>query len=281
MAFIPTRHTHWKLPQGAGRVEEMEGFSPPDRRVAPPLGAERYDLLIHVDRVEDWSPRSPRSSHSAQSGLPSSDSDHDDELPQIFTDTWMMHVEDGQPKEPHRRVRRAPVVDTGCGGLPRGGPRRDHDDQGGGGRNSWKDTLLGRRHGSSSKAGDDGTTSNIRQRSRSPQHHRPASSKGSGRTGGHSAAPAYPGKKKKKDKLKLASQVHVPTPPPAARSAAPTSTDGNAVPDVVIEFFATTEQTLALPLAQSINDEAHLEAMVAASTASPLDFHDNDPGKGK
>uniref|UniRef100_A0A453IKD8 Uncharacterized protein n=1 Tax=Aegilops tauschii subsp. strangulata TaxID=200361 RepID=A0A453IKD8_AEGTS len=68
MVFIPTRHTYWKLPQGAGRVEEMEGYSPPDRRVALPPGTERYDLLTHVDRVEDWSPRSPRSSHSAQSG---------------------------------------------------------------------------------------------------------------------------------------------------------------------------------------------------------------------
>uniref|UniRef100_A0A453F658 Uncharacterized protein n=1 Tax=Aegilops tauschii subsp. strangulata TaxID=200361 RepID=A0A453F658_AEGTS len=27
MAFTPTRHTYWKLPQGAGRVEEMEGYS--------------------------------------------------------------------------------------------------------------------------------------------------------------------------------------------------------------------------------------------------------------
>uniref|UniRef100_A0A452ZHL0 Uncharacterized protein n=1 Tax=Aegilops tauschii subsp. strangulata TaxID=200361 RepID=A0A452ZHL0_AEGTS len=68
MAFIPIRHTYWKLPRDVGRVEEMEGFSSPDSRVAPPLGATRFDLLIHVDRVEDWSPRSPHSSHSAQSG---------------------------------------------------------------------------------------------------------------------------------------------------------------------------------------------------------------------
>uniref|UniRef100_A0A453NAD2 Uncharacterized protein n=1 Tax=Aegilops tauschii subsp. strangulata TaxID=200361 RepID=A0A453NAD2_AEGTS len=68
MAFIPKRHTYWKLPRGAGRVEKMDGFSPPDRRVALPPGAMRFDLLIHVDRIEDWSPRSLRSSHSAQSG---------------------------------------------------------------------------------------------------------------------------------------------------------------------------------------------------------------------
>ena len=58
---IPTKRTLWKHARGAGRVEEMEDFSPPDRRVALPPGAERYHLLIHVDRVEAWSPRSPKS----------------------------------------------------------------------------------------------------------------------------------------------------------------------------------------------------------------------------
>ena len=95
MAFIPTHHTYWKLPQGAGWVEEMEGFSPLDRHVASPPGTERYDLLIHVDRLEDWLPRSLRSSHSAQSGLPSSDSDHDDDLPCTFPGSWTMHWEVG------------------------------------------------------------------------------------------------------------------------------------------------------------------------------------------
>lgn len=142
MAFIPTRHTYWALPRGAGRVEEMEGFSPPDRRVAPPPGASRFDLLIHVDRVEDWSPRSPRSSHSAQSGLPSSDSDNDDDaLLHIFPGTWAMHVEDGQREERHRRQARAPVADTGCRGMPMGGPHRDHDSDGGGNKRSWRDAL--------------------------------------------------------------------------------------------------------------------------------------------
>ncbi|KAI4999281.1 hypothetical protein ZWY2020_003870 [Hordeum vulgare] len=32
VANIPTRHSLGVLPRGAGRVEEMEGFSPPDRR---------------------------------------------------------------------------------------------------------------------------------------------------------------------------------------------------------------------------------------------------------
>ncbi|KAE8767113.1 hypothetical protein D1007_61573 [Hordeum vulgare] len=54
IADIPTSHTLGVLPRRAGRVEEMEGFSPPDRRVAPPPASAEYAMLIHVDRVEDW-----------------------------------------------------------------------------------------------------------------------------------------------------------------------------------------------------------------------------------
>ena len=68
VAHIPTKRALWVLKRGAGRVDEIIGFSPPDRNVPPPPGVHRYDLLIHVDRVEDWAPSySPRSSHSGQS----------------------------------------------------------------------------------------------------------------------------------------------------------------------------------------------------------------------
>ena len=89
-------------------------------------------MLIHVDRVEDWTPPSPRSSHSAQSGLPSSDSDTDDR-PRfaVIPASWTMEVEDGQRGDRLPRLGRAPVADLGCCGLPRGG--RDHDDAGGAG----------------------------------------------------------------------------------------------------------------------------------------------------
>ena len=71
LSFIPTKRTIWKHARGAGRVEEMLGYSPPSRAVAPPPELLQYDLLLHMDRVEDWTPLSPRSSHSPQSGLPS------------------------------------------------------------------------------------------------------------------------------------------------------------------------------------------------------------------
>ncbi|KAF7029688.1 hypothetical protein CFC21_041375 [Triticum aestivum] len=76
VAHIPTKRTLWVTKRGAGRVVEMLGYSPSDRKVPPPPNAKRYDLLLHVDRIEDCAPSySPRSSHSSQSGLPSSDSD--------------------------------------------------------------------------------------------------------------------------------------------------------------------------------------------------------------
>ncbi|KAE8810213.1 D-3-phosphoglycerate dehydrogenase, chloroplastic [Hordeum vulgare] len=56
---IPTKHCLGILPRGAGRVEEMIGFSLPDRRVAPPPATAEYSMLIHVDRVEDWTPPVP------------------------------------------------------------------------------------------------------------------------------------------------------------------------------------------------------------------------------
>ncbi|KAE8782765.1 D-3-phosphoglycerate dehydrogenase, chloroplastic [Hordeum vulgare] len=97
VASILTRHSLGVLPRGAGRVEEMEGFSSLDRRVTPPPATAEYSMLIHVDRVEDWTLLFPRSSHSGQSGIPSSGSDKDDmPFPAIAPASWMMGVEDGQ-----------------------------------------------------------------------------------------------------------------------------------------------------------------------------------------
>uniref|UniRef100_A0A8I6X6Q8 DUF4283 domain-containing protein n=1 Tax=Hordeum vulgare subsp. vulgare TaxID=112509 RepID=A0A8I6X6Q8_HORVV len=148
VANIPTRHTLGVLPRGAGRVEEMEGFSPPDRRVAPPPATADYEMLIHVDRAEDWAPPSPRSSHSGQSGIPSSGSDDDSRpFPAVSSAPWTMGVEDGQRPDRHPRLKRARVASLGCRGLLWGGHGIDQDgeDNGGNGADghrSWKGVLL-------------------------------------------------------------------------------------------------------------------------------------------
>ncbi|KAE8813713.1 D-3-phosphoglycerate dehydrogenase, chloroplastic [Hordeum vulgare] len=128
VASIPTRHTLGVLPRGAGCVDEMEGFSPPDRRVAPPPATAEYSMLINVDRVEDWTPLSPRSSHSGQSGLPSSGSDEDDmPFPAVASASWTMGVEDGQRDGRQRAQSHARVISLGCRGMPRGGRGRDSE----------------------------------------------------------------------------------------------------------------------------------------------------------
>ncbi|XP_020157907.1 uncharacterized protein [Aegilops tauschii subsp. strangulata] len=139
VAHIPTKRALWVLKRGAGRVDEILGYSPPDRRVPSPPGVRRYDLLLHVDRVEDWSPLSPRSSHSGQSGLPSSSSD-DRPFPRVEPGSWTGGIEDGQE---HGRHLAAWVATATCRAAPRV-ERRDHDEDGAGGqRHSWRDAFLG------------------------------------------------------------------------------------------------------------------------------------------
>ncbi|XP_048539797.1 uncharacterized protein LOC125518959 [Triticum urartu] len=141
VAHIPTRRALWVLKRGAGQVDEILGYSPPDRRVPPPPGVHRYDLLLHVDRVEDWTPLSPLSSHSGQSGLPSSSSDDDRPFPRVEPGSWTGSIEDGQ--EQGRRPAAAWLTTASCRAAPRA-EQRDHDDDGAGGqRRSWRDAFLG------------------------------------------------------------------------------------------------------------------------------------------
>uniref|UniRef100_A0A8I7BC40 Uncharacterized protein n=1 Tax=Hordeum vulgare subsp. vulgare TaxID=112509 RepID=A0A8I7BC40_HORVV len=141
---------------------------PPHRRVAPPPASVEYSMLIHVNRVEDWTPPSPRSAHSGQSGLPSSGSDDDTTpFPVVAPTSWTMGVEDSQRTDRLHRLARAPIANLGCHGAPPGTRSRDHDGDGGpggGGHMSWKDVLL--RRGSSQAPPR--TAPSQRRRSRSP-----------------------------------------------------------------------------------------------------------------
>ncbi|XBI63212.1 hypothetical protein VPH35_043681 [Triticum aestivum] len=165
VARIPTRRALWVLKRGAGCSDEIIGITPDDRRVPPPPGAHRYDMLIHVDLLEDWSPLSPRSSHSGQSGLPSSDDSDDRPLPRVEPGTWVAHVEDGQGRARSSAPRAGPA---GCGPILGGSDRDRNGDGGSGGSSrSWRDWLLG--HGCHARSGGDGVVNSVhRQRSRTP-----------------------------------------------------------------------------------------------------------------
>lgn len=74
------------------RTKRMTIFSPgvgqsPDqgnRVVPPPPRGHTFNLIVHLDRVEDWSPPRERTPSSNQSGAPSSDSSDSAEYPKVY-----------------------------------------------------------------------------------------------------------------------------------------------------------------------------------------------------
>ncbi|KAK1682644.1 hypothetical protein QYE76_043492 [Lolium multiflorum] len=123
LAHIPSSHPFIAFPEGSGRVEEMLGYSPPTRQVAPPPNGLLFDALIHIDLVEDWRVPDRRTPSSGQSGLPSSSSEDEPPYPAIQPYTWVMTVPDDGG------ARRGPIL-GGCSGGPGPSRRRDHDDDG-------------------------------------------------------------------------------------------------------------------------------------------------------
>uniref|UniRef100_A0A8I6WZA7 DUF4283 domain-containing protein n=1 Tax=Hordeum vulgare subsp. vulgare TaxID=112509 RepID=A0A8I6WZA7_HORVV len=289
LANIPTSHTLAVLPRGAGRVEEMQGFSPPDRRVAPPPATADYTMLIHVDRIEDWTPHSPRSSHSGQSGLPSSGSDDDSApFPLVASATWSMGVEDGRGAGRNQRQARAPVADLGCRGRPSGGRAREQDGDGGsggGGQRSWRDVLLRRgRSQAPPKAAPA-----PRHRSRSPQtRRRPGDSTRRRQGAGRAASRARPQPHQQR------ARPH--PPPPSVGKAAPVARAGGGAAgpvvgrtgkdpvekDPVVDFFETAPKPCSASAAvDSLAADVH--AAAEAVVNSPLQFDAalllNDPSE--
>uniref|UniRef100_A0A8I6WZW2 Uncharacterized protein n=1 Tax=Hordeum vulgare subsp. vulgare TaxID=112509 RepID=A0A8I6WZW2_HORVV len=274
IADIPTSHTLGVLPRRAGRVEEMEGFSPPDRRVAPPPASAEYAMLIHVDRVEDWTPPSSRSSHSAQSGLPSSGSDDDDSpFPMVAPASWTMGVEDGQRSDRMHRLARAPVTSLGCRGGPRDGRSRDRDDEGGpgaGGHRSWKDVLLRR---GASRAPPRATPSQ-RRRSRSPPARR-GLRESSGRLSGAGRATA-PARRQSRPHRESSTPAGAPKATVSAATATqptPAASTNASGKDPVKEFFRTAKKpTIASLIVDGLAADVHIAA--EAAVVAPLEFVD-------
>ncbi|KAE8795736.1 D-3-phosphoglycerate dehydrogenase, chloroplastic [Hordeum vulgare] len=273
IADIPTSHTLGVLPRGAGRVEEMEGFSPPDRRVAPPPASAEYAMLIHVDKVEDGTQSSPRSSHSAQSGLPSSGSDDEGPpFPLAAPVSWTLGVEDGHGGDRSQRLHRAPVASLGCRGGPRDGRPRDRDDEGGpgaGGRRSWKDVLLRRGASRAPRA-----SPSQRRRSRSPPARRGSRESLDRRSGaGSNTALARRQSRRSSERANptvvaknAGSAAAATQPTPVAR----TSASGK---DPVEEFFRTAKKpTLASVVVDGLATDVHISA--EAAVAAPLEFVD-------
>ncbi|KAE8814118.1 D-3-phosphoglycerate dehydrogenase, chloroplastic [Hordeum vulgare] len=284
IANIPTSHTIAVLSRGAGRVEEMEGFSPPDSRVEPPPATADYTMLIHVDRIEDWTTPSPRSCHSGQSGLPSSGSDDDSApFPLVAPATWSMGVEDGRGPGCNQRQARVPVADLCCCGRPSGGHAQDQDGDGrsgGGSQRSWRDVLLRRgRSQAPPKAAPA-----PRHRSRSPQPRRRSGDSSGRRQGAERASsrarpqPHQP-------------RARPPPPPPSVRRNAPMAIAsseaagpdaGRTGKDPMEDFFKTVPKPYNTSAAvDSLAADVH--ATAEAVVNSPLEFDAalllNDPSE--
>ncbi|XP_045091027.1 uncharacterized protein [Aegilops tauschii subsp. strangulata] len=256
VAHIPTTRALWVLKRGAGRVDEIIGYSPPDRRIPPPPGVRRYDMLIHVDRMEDWTPLSPRSSHSGQSGIPSSSDDDDDRpFPRTEPGSWAAGVEDGQA--PGRRAApRAPA--SGCRGGPRVDDRRDQDrdDEQGGLRRTWKDAFLGNSCHAKGKATD------VVEAAPRPRNKAPSDRRHEDQT-----------KDKVKHKKAKEGSVLRATPPLPLRPREPARQSASE-PDPVAQFFSFPGgRTLSPPPRTDVMQLEIKNAMRDALT-SPLAFED-------
>ncbi|XBI41889.1 hypothetical protein VPH35_126291 [Triticum aestivum] len=246
----------------------MYGFSPPSRDVAPPPWVRRKDLLLHVDLVEDWTLLSPRSSSSPQSGIPSSESKGDTRpFPAVYPGTWVMKIEDGQaPDDQGCAHRPGPgVANTGCHGMPFGGHRRSHDGDDGGGRRSWKDTLLGR--GRSSRevsAAAQPQQSQQRQRSRTPtsrhNQHRHNVSKNKHAPFAHTQAEAA-GHASPDPVAAFSEDATVLAPPPPPAPA--------AVNDVDIAAAEATAEPLCFPDSQSDHNPMPAAALSSRACRAP------------
>ncbi|KAE8814039.1 hypothetical protein D1007_08677 [Hordeum vulgare] len=273
IADIPTSHTLGVLPRGAGRVEEMEGFSPSGRRVAPPPASAEYAMLIHVDRVEDWTQPSPRSSHSAQSGLPSSGSDDEGPpFPLVAPVSWTLGVEDGQGGDRSQRLPRAPVASLGCRGGPRDVRPRDRDDEGGpgaGGRRSWKDVLLRRGASHAPRA-----SPSQRRRSRTPPARRGSRESSDRRSGaGRNTSPARRQSRRSSKRANPAVVAKSAGSATAATQPTPVARTSVSGKDPVEEFFRTAKKpTLASVVVDGLATDVHIAA--EAAVAAPLEFVD-------
>nr|XP_051230063.1 uncharacterized protein LOC127347977 [Lolium perenne] len=266
---IPSSHGFSVFPQDAGRVVEMNGYSPPRREVAPPPECLRYDSLIHIDLVEDWTVRETRTPSSGQSGVPSSSSSEEPPYPAVQPFTWRFGVPDGEDRSyGGRRL-------DGCRNIP-SYHRRDDDGGSSGGRRNWRDVAAApARHGapSSAPSGRDG----VRQRSRSPPGQRqraaslPPSSAPEPATS-HEVLPPpppLPASGPRPQRLAEAAARSAPSPMVASPPVAPSVAFADPLADLAAAGHAD-----AMAWAPEGTDPMclELEAACAASLSQPLVF---------
>lgn len=98
------------FPPGAGLTPCLAGGQ--YRAVLPPPKGRYFDLIVHLDRIEDWSPPQECTPSSPQSGLPSSGFSDSVEYPKIYDfEDWVPGVVDGRRALPRTVCRPQPTPD--------------------------------------------------------------------------------------------------------------------------------------------------------------------------
>jgi hypothetical protein len=83
------------FPPGAGQSPDHGGSSSRTGWCPRLLGGQPFDLIVHLDRIEDRSLLLERTHSSTQSGMPSSDSSDSVEYPKIYNfEDWVPRVVD-------------------------------------------------------------------------------------------------------------------------------------------------------------------------------------------
>jgi hypothetical protein len=121
--LLPRAKTITFFEHGAGRALPFVDEPQRPREVAAPPKGMIYNLIVHLDVVEDWNPPRVRTPSSGQSGIPSSVSSEEEEYPRIYNFEWTAGVLDGL------RARHGPASPAVCRPQP-GAHRRDNNDDG-------------------------------------------------------------------------------------------------------------------------------------------------------
>ncbi|XP_024314496.1 WAS/WASL-interacting protein family member 2-like [Brachypodium distachyon] len=270
---IPSDYGFTVFPKGAGRVEEMHGYSPPHRQVAPPPEGIQFSALIHIDLVEDCTVREARPSSSRQSSLPSSSSDKSAPLPAVQPYTWYFNVRDGE------EIRLARRRNDSCGAYPPAA-RRNHDDEGDDRLpRSYRDSVLPRdtaRTPTPSRAGLG--ADEARHCSRTPASRRcrapsvPSDATPTPASETFPPPPPLPLHSPMPQRLDLAAIAPAPVSVPSA-SLAPTSPTSSSSEDPLVELMATERlEHTGWPACGFDPMALERDAFCEATLSSPLSF---------
>ncbi|KAM0837399.1 hypothetical protein ACQ4PT_061686 [Festuca glaucescens] len=273
--LIPSKHAFTVFPEGAGRVEEMNDFSPPRRDVAPPPEGYLFHALIHIDLAEDWTVRERRTTASGEE-IP---------YPAVQPFTWLYNVEDGLETRPIALRR---LLD-GCSGGPAASRRYDRDDDADRQRRHERDPTPRRDFVGRAPLPSQGGLGGSRQSSRTPVSKWRLLSAPAGNDAGEALPPPPPLPRSgpRPQRFDLDTMAPAEDLPPSqqplvvarevspAKSSPPSPSPMDPLAELLAEGTIDRFQWISSDMDPMSNE---LEAICTAVVASPLSFPSPDVG---